>query len=128
MKAKFSPYLGFVLAGALALGAFAARAGEAQASSRTPAVPRIVDLGSVHCIPCKAMAPILEGLRKEYAGRLQIDFIDVWKVEGAKEQYGVRTIPTQIFYDANGRELTRHQGFIGREEILATFKKSGVDL
>ncbi|MBE0596412.1 MAG: thioredoxin family protein [Desulfuromonadales bacterium] len=90
-------------------------------------LPRLVDLGADQCIPCKMMAPILEELKKEYAGRMEVEFIDVWKNEAAAKSYGVRMIPTQIFYGGDGRELYRRSGFIGKEEILATWKKLGYD-
>jgi thioredoxin 1 len=123
MKEISLPVVGAVIV-ALTVSPGAVRAAEKPSA----ALPRILDLGSVNCIPCKAMAPILDALRKDYAGKLQVDFIDVWRVEGAKERYAVMAIPTQIFYDARGRELTRHQGFIGREEVLATFRKAGIDV
>jgi len=91
-------------------------------------LPRLVDLGSVSCIPCKMMAPILEELKKEYAGRLQVDFIDVWKNPEAGTPYGIRLIPTQVFLAPDGKELWRHEGFISKEEILAKWKELGVDL
>lgn len=90
------------------------------------ALPRLVDLGADKCIPCKAMAPILDELKKTYAGQLQVDFIDVWKNEGAGEQYGIRVIPTQIFFAPDGKELFRHEGFFSREDILAQWAKLGM--
>lgn len=89
-------------------------------------LPRLVDLGAGKCIPCKKMAPILEKLKKEYAGRLEVDFIDVWKGPDAGKPYGIRLIPTQIFYDAAGKELFRHEGFFSEEDILAKWKELGV--
>ena len=91
-------------------------------------LPRLVDLGADKCIPCKMMAPILEELKKTYAGRLQVDFIDVWKNQGAGEEYGVRVIPTQIFFSADGQELFRHEGFFSKEDILGQWAKLGVVL
>ena len=92
------------------------------------ALPRLVDLGATKCIPCKMMAPILQNLKKEYAARLQVEFIDVWQNPKAGEQYKIGLIPTQIFYDASGKELFRHEGFFSREDILAKWKELGVDL
>ena len=89
---------------------------------------RLIDLGADRCIPCKMMAPILEQLRHEYAGRLQVDFYDVWKNPAYVTQYGVRTIPTQIFCNAEGKELWRHEGFLSKEDILNKWKELGVDL
>ena len=98
------------------------------ASGPRAALPRLVDLGAGKCIPCKKMAPILEELKKEYAGRIEVEFIDVWKNPDAGKAYGVEMIPTQIFYDASGKELDRHTGFFGREDILAKWKELGVEL
>jgi thioredoxin len=89
-------------------------------------LPRLVDLGADKCIPCKAMAPILEGLKKEYAGVFNVEFIDVWKNPNAGGEYGVKIIPTQIFFDAEGKELFRHEGFFSKEDILAKWK--GLDI
>lgn len=91
-------------------------------------IPRLVDLGAGKCIPCKAMAPILEGLKVEYAGRMEVQFIDVWKDPDAATPYGIHMIPTQIFYGADGKELARHEGFMGKDEILAQWKAVGVRL
>ncbi len=82
-------------------------------------LPRILDLGATQCIPCKMMAPILEELKKEYAGKMQVDFIDVWKDPTAGEKYAIEGIPTQIFFDASGKELFRHGGFMPKDDILA---------
>jgi len=92
------------------------------------ALPRLVDIGADKCIPCKAMAPILEQLRQEYAGRLRVDFIDAWKYPEQAAPFNVYGIPTQIFFDASGRELHRHVGFISKEDILATWKRLGFSL
>src|SRR5512141_3398391 len=90
----------------------------AAASGSGAALPRLVDLGAGKCIPCKKMAPILEELKKEYAGRMNVEFIDVWVNPDAGKPYGIEVIPTQIFYDAEGKELFRHVGFFAREDIL----------
>lgn len=103
---------------------------EIPSASPAPAVsasiPRLVDVGAGRCIPCKMMAPVLEGLKKEYAGRMQVDFIDVWQNPDAGKKYGIKMIPTQIFYDATGKELSRHEGFISKEDILKKWKQLGI--
>jgi thioredoxin 1 len=98
------------------------------ATSAEAKLPKLLDLGSNKCIPCKAMAPILDGLKKEYAGKMNVELIDVWQNEDAGKQNGVEMIPTQIFFDATGKELFRHTGFFGKEDILAKWKELGVDL
>ncbi|MCX7045368.1 MAG: organomercurial lyase [Candidatus Sumerlaeota bacterium] len=118
----------------LASAAVAAEIGAqvpASAQAAIPAkksLPRLLDLGSVSCIPCKLMAPILEELKKEYAGRMDVEFIDVNKDREAARKYGIKLIPTQIFFDAEGKERFRHEGFIGKEDILAKWKELGVNL
>jgi thiol-disulfide isomerase/thioredoxin len=91
-------------------------------------LPKLVDLGADKCIPCKAMAPILKDLKTEYAGRMDVEFIDVWKNPDAGKAYKIKLIPTQIFFDASGKERFRHEGFYGKEDILGKWKQLGVDL
>ncbi len=93
--------------------------------SEANALPRLVDLGADKCIPCKMMAPILEEMKTEYAGRMEVEFIDVWKNPDAGKKYGIKLIPTQIFYDASGKELFRHVGFLAKEDILAKWQELG---
>jgi thioredoxin 1 len=76
------------------------------------------------------MAPILDELKNDYAGVLEVEFIDVWKAENqqAAVTYGIEKIPTQIFFDAKGNELWRHVGVISKEDILNKWKEFGYDL
>jgi len=90
-------------------------------------LPRLIDLGADKCIPCKMMAPILEELKKEYAEIFNVEFIGVWKNPDAGKKYGIRLIPTQIFFDTSGKELFRHEGFFSKEDILAKWKEFGFD-
>ncbi len=90
-------------------------------------LPRLVDLGAGKCIPCKMMAPILESLKTEYAGKFEVIFIDVWENQKEAQKYNIRMIPTQIFFDASGKEVFRHEGFFSKEDILAKWKELGFD-
>ena len=103
---------------------------EAQSAAveQSKALPRLVDLGADKCIPCKMTAPILEELKSEYEGTLIVEFIDVWKNPNEAPKYGIKLIPTQIFYDASGKELFRHEGFFSKEDILAKWNELGVEL
>ena len=74
------------------------------------------------------MAPILEELKSECKGKLEVIFIDVWKNPQEGPKYKIRVIPTQIFFDASGKELFRHEGFFSKEDILAKWKGFGVNL
>jgi thioredoxin 1 len=89
---------------------------------------RLVDLGANRCIPCKMMAPILEELRQDQKGKLEVTFIDVWENPAAGRQYGIRVIPTQVFYDAQGKEFYRHEGFMPKADIVAKFREHGIRL
>lgn len=93
-------------------------------------LPTLIDLGSKTCIPCKKMAPILETLGTDFAGKLTVTFIDVAGEAGQKSatEWKINLIPTQIFLDAAGKELFRHEGFYSREEILAKWQEFGVAL
>ena len=86
----------------------------------------MIDLGATECIPCKMMAPILEELKTRYSGRADILFIDVWKDPVQAKVYGIHTIPTQVFFDRNGREVFRHIGFMDKERIVDILTKLGV--
>ncbi|MCP4695085.1 MAG: thioredoxin family protein [Desulfobacterales bacterium] len=91
-------------------------------------VVTMVDLGAKKCIPCKMMAPILEKMKKAYAGKAAIVFIDVWQHREQAARFKVRGIPTQIFFDASGKEVFRHVGFMNEPKIIETLKKMGVEL
>jgi thioredoxin 1 len=110
-----------------ACAAEAAKAGPTNAPAKA-ALPRLVDLGADKCIPCKMMAPVLKELKKEYTGRMEVEFIDVWKNPDAGKAYQINLIPTQIFFDAAGKELFRHEGFLSKADILAKWEELGVDL
>ncbi|MFH2068174.1 MAG: thioredoxin family protein [Candidatus Omnitrophota bacterium] len=90
--------------------------------------PRLVSLGADSCVPCRMMVPIREELRNELEGKLQVEFIDVWKDRSAGGQYRIRVIPTLIFFDPSGKELFRHEGFISKEDILSKWKELGFNL
>lgn len=91
-------------------------------------LPKLVDLGAEKCVPCKMMVPVLDELRKEYKGKLEVVFIDVWQNRDATDKYKIRAIPTQIFYDKDRKELARHEGYIPKEDIIKVFKEKGVKL
>ena len=90
-------------------------------------VVTMIDLGADKCIPCKMMAPIMAKLEKAYEGKAAIVFIDVWKHNEQAGRFGIRTIPTQIFYNESGMEVYRHVGFMGEKAIVDQLKKMGVD-
>lgn len=90
------------------------------------ALPVLLDFGRGQCIPCKMMKPILDALAKELDGKVEVKIIDVGEEPEKAYQFGIRLIPTQVFLDATGKEIYRHEGFMGKEEILAILKEKGV--
>lgn len=95
---------------------FAAQATEASALPVKDMVT-MVDFGADSCIPCKMMAPIIKKLESEYKGKAAIVFVDVWKDPDQAKNYGIRVIPTQIFFDKSGKEIDRHVGFMDEEAM-----------
>ena len=86
----------------------------------------MLELGSVGCIPCEQMKPVMEKLRTNYKGKLEVFFIDVKKDRDAGSRFGIYVIPTQVFLDKTGKEFHRHFGFYEYEEIVPVLKKAGI--
>jgi thioredoxin len=87
-----------------------------------------IELGSVNCIPCKQMQPVMKSIEEKYGEQVKVIFYDVWKQEQKKyaQQYGIRLIPTQVFLDDNGKEFHRHEGFYSEAEIDKILKAKGL--
>jgi len=116
--------LGTLLLGALTILPGCARANDTSGNGVVPGIPvkdtvTVVDLGAKTCIPCKMMAPILEELQTEYRGKAAVIFIDVKEKEneGKAQAFKLMGIPTQIFFDRNGKEVNRHLGFMAKDDI-----------
>lgn len=88
--------------------------------------PTIVDFGARSCIPCKKMAPILEELGRELTGKANVLFVDVWKDNSIGGRFQIQMIPTQIFFDAKGKEVKRHMGFMNKSDLLKELKHAGL--
>lgn len=88
--------------------------------------PTVLDLGSNSCVPCKMMKPILDELEQDYKDKANILVMEIGDYRDLARQYRVRVIPTQIFFDKNGNEYWRHEGFLAKEEIQAKLKELGV--
>jgi thioredoxin 1 len=91
-----------------------------------PGLVTMVDIGAHSCIPCKMMAPVLKEVAAESEGRAAIVFIDVWQYPDEVKKYGIRVIPTQIFYDAQGKERYRHEGFMSKADIVVKLVELGM--
>lgn len=122
-----------VLAALLLLGSCtrsASAEGSAGARTASSGSKRLtfIELGSVNCIPCKAMQPILEQIRQKYPDTVEVVFHDVWTKEGEPfaRSFRIRVIPTQVFLDREGKEYYRHEGYLPLEEVLAALERGGL--
>lgn len=97
-------------------------------TAKSTALPQMIELGSKTCTPCQMMQPILEELRKEYKGQIEVPFWDIYEHPDKAKAYKIRVIPTQVFIGADGKEFFRHEGFFPKDDILKTFKEHGVVL
>ena len=122
----------FLFAGLLSLSCKAAGAKADENDKSVAAVENylvtFVELGSVRCIPCKLMQPIMKDIEKDYVGQVKVVFYDVWTPEGEPfgQTYKIRVIPTQVFLDKEGKEYFRHEGFFPKEELVKVLKQKGV--
>ena len=89
-----------------------------------------VELGSVRCVPCIQMQPIMKSIEQKYGEQIEVIFYDVWTDEGYKysETYKIQLIPTQVFLDENGQEFFRHEGFFPEKEIDKLLQKQGLKI
>jgi len=87
-----------------------------------------IELGSVNCIPCKAMQPVMKSVEEKYGNQIKVIFYDVWKKEQAHygQDYKIRVIPTQVFLDSQGKELIRHEGFFPEKDIDTFLQSKGL--
>jgi thioredoxin 1 len=88
-----------------------------------------VELGSVKCIPCQQMQPVMKSIEQKYGKDVKVVFHDVWTDAGAPyaKQYGIEAIPTQVFLDKDGKEFYRHVGFFPEEELVKVLQQKGVN-
>lgn len=89
-----------------------------------------VELGSVNCVPCRAMQPVMKSIEQKYGEQIQVIFYDVWTLEQQHyaREFNIRLIPTQVFLDQNGNEILRHQGFFAEAEIDRFLQAQGLKI
>jgi thioredoxin 1 len=87
-----------------------------------------IELGSVRCIPCQKMQPVMKSIKEKFGNQVNVIFYDVWTPEGRPfgQKYGIQAIPTQVFLDENGKEFFRHEGYFPEEELVKVLKTKGV--
>lgn len=87
-----------------------------------------VELGSVRCIPCQQMQPVMKSIETKFGKDVKVVFHDVWTEAGAPyaKQYGIEAIPTQVFLDETGKEYYRHVGYFPEDELMKVLQQKGV--
>jgi thioredoxin 1 len=86
----------------------------------------LIDLGAATCIPCKMMVPVLDKVKKRFAGKAEVVVIDIRYNRDQVQRFQLRAIPTQVFFDREGKEVYRHLGFLDENAIVEQFAKMGV--
>jgi len=102
-----------------------ARQQEAITTSTAP-LPKLLDLGSATCEACQEMAPALEELKTELQGKVNVQYVDIGKNPAYVEKYELVATPTQIFFDASGKQIGRHEGALTKTEALAELRRLGI--
>ena len=99
-----------------------------QEAGKSAAKITFIELGSVRCIPCRAMQPVMRAIEERYGDQIDIIFYDVWTPDQRHyaQEYKIRLIPTQVFKDSTGTELMRHQGFFPEKEIVEFLESQGL--
>lgn len=95
-------------------------------ASKTEIKVTFIELGSVNCIPCRQMQPVMKSIEEKYKGKVNVVFHDVWKDKSQAQKYGIQLIPTQVFLDENGKEFYRHEGFLAESEIIKLLESRNV--
>ena len=81
--------------------------------------PTVVEFGANACASCRAMKPVLETLERDHGDRIAVRNIDIVKSRGYASRYRIIMMPTQVYFDAQGREIGRTMGQVSAGEILA---------
>ena len=99
---------------------------QAQVQAQTPtSLPKLWDFWATWCPPCKELKPTIEALAKEYEGKIEIRSIDSDENKELAQKFNVQAIPTLVFLDAKGNELSRIVGLVSRDTIVGRFKAHG---
>ena len=102
--------------------------GSTPISADKGAIITFIEIGSITCIPCQQMRPVMDSIQKKYGWQVSVRFIDAVRNSNAAEPYKIRVMPTQVFLDSNSRELHRHEGFYSEDSIHIFLKSRGLKI
>ena len=74
--------------------------------------PALIEFGAETCSQCKRMKVVLDGIERRYRGRAHVVQVNVNRDKAVTRQFKVMVIPTLVFFDAGGKEIGRHYGFM----------------
>ena len=80
-------------------------------------VPVLVDFTATWCGPCKALAPIVEKIADEFAGKVKVGKLDIDDSPDITAKYGVRSVPTVIVFKG-GQKTDQHVGLTNRDKLI----------
>ena len=95
--------------------------------ARISGKPTMIEFGATGCVPCDMMQPILENLRKKYPDKLNVVFLHVGENRILGARFDIQSIPVQVFFDREGKEVFRHVGFYAEADVLKQLAKMGVE-
>ncbi len=98
---------------------------EAEKSEKPAELPKLWDFFATWCPPCKKQAPIVEEIAREFEGVVEVRSIDTDKEQELARKFGIQAIPTLVFLDPAGKELSRNVGLMSKDSIIARFKTHG---
>ena len=84
--------------------------------------PVLVDFGATWCGPCKALAPVVEQIAEEYAGRAVVAKADVDECPEASAQFRIRNVPTVLFFQ-NGEVVDKSVGAVPKNTLTDILDK-----
>ena len=86
----------------------------------------IVEFGGEHCIPCRAMQPILQDLQASLASKAKVHNFWIQEHPEVARRLRIMVMPTQVVFNQKGEEILRHQGSFQADEFHAALAKVGL--
>ncbi len=96
---------------------------QAQGSAPPQSRPALYEFGAKYCIPCKEMQRVMADLKPQYGGQVELRMVYADEERPLFEQYHIMLIPTQVFLNAEGKEVDRHIGALPKEEVVKKLKE-----
>jgi thioredoxin 1 len=91
-----------------------------ESAVKNASTPVIVDFGATWCGPCKALAPIVEGIAKDYQGKVAVYAVDIDDAPNTAKKFGIRSVPTLLLFKG-GEKADQLTGLTSRDKIIKQF-------